>query len=83
MDQQRKGWSNKTKRFSFLGGSNEYLEYRDDVIVFSLKTKVWSRPDIKGEVPARYLHSATVYKNKMYVYGGFAKDSKRKWYFGE
>ncbi|KAF8929980.1 hypothetical protein CPC16_009127 [Podila verticillata] len=66
-----------------FGGSNEYLEYRDDVIVFSLKTKVWSRPDIKGEVPARYLHSATVYKNKMYVYGGFAKDSKRTYVLEE
>ncbi|KAK3807931.1 MAG: hypothetical protein J3Q66DRAFT_356878 [Benniella sp.] len=59
-----------------FGGSNEYSEYRDDVIVFSLKTKTWSRPEIRGEVPARYLHSATVFKNKMYVYGGFAKNSK-------
>ncbi|KAG0246157.1 hypothetical protein B0O80DRAFT_462368 [Mortierella sp. GBAus27b] len=59
-----------------FGGSNEYSEYRDDVIVFSLKTKTWSRPEIRGEVPARYLHSATVYKNRMYVYGGFAKNSK-------
>ncbi|KAF9404192.1 hypothetical protein BGZ94_004316 [Podila epigama] len=66
-----------------FGGSNEYLEYRNDVIVFSLKTRVWSRPDIKGEVPARYLHSATVYKNKMYVYGGFAKDSKRTYVLDE
>ncbi|KAF9104946.1 hypothetical protein BGX27_009867 [Mortierella sp. AM989] len=59
-----------------FGGSNEHYEYRNDVIVFSLKTKTWSRPVIRGEVPARYLHSATVYKNKMYVYGGFAKNSK-------
>ncbi|KAF8983626.1 hypothetical protein BGZ46_009888 [Entomortierella lignicola] len=59
-----------------FGGSNEFYEYRDDVIVFSLQTKTWSRPEIRGEVPARYLHSATVYKNKMYVYGGFAKNSK-------
>ncbi|KAG0003470.1 hypothetical protein BGZ65_001665 [Modicella reniformis] len=57
-------------------GSNEYSEYRDDVIVFSLKTKTWSRPEIRGEVPARYLHSATVYRNRMYVYGGFAKNAK-------
>ncbi|KAF9403169.1 hypothetical protein BGX21_006535 [Mortierella sp. AD011] len=61
-----------------FGGSNEFYEYRDDVIVFSLLTKTWSRPEIRGEVPARYLHSATVYKNKMYVYGGFAKNSKCK-----
>ncbi|KAF8926681.1 hypothetical protein BGZ58_010998, partial [Dissophora ornata] len=59
-----------------FGGSNEYTEYRDDVVVFSLQTKTWSRPEIRGEVPARYLHSATVYKNRMYVYGGFAKNSK-------
>ncbi|KAI1303766.1 hypothetical protein EDD11_005305 [Mortierella claussenii] len=66
-----------------FGGSNEYYEYRDDVIVFSLKTKTWSRPEIRGEVPARYLHSATVYKNKMYVYGGFAKNSKCTYVLGE
>ncbi|KAG0050783.1 hypothetical protein BGZ83_004444 [Gryganskiella cystojenkinii] len=59
-----------------FGGSNEYDEYRDDVIVFSLQNRTWSRPEIRGEVPARYLHSATVFKNKMYVYGGFAKNSK-------
>ncbi|KAF9180006.1 hypothetical protein BGZ50_006512 [Haplosporangium sp. Z 11] len=59
-----------------FGGSNEFYEYRDDVIVFSLKTKTWFRPEIRGEVPARYLHTATVYRNKMYVYGGFAKNSK-------
>jgi hypothetical protein len=61
-----------------LGGANEYTDYRDDVIVFSLQTRTWSRPEIRGEVPARYLHSATVYRNKMYVYGGFAKNSKCK-----
>ncbi|KAG0319242.1 hypothetical protein BGZ97_002534 [Linnemannia gamsii] len=59
-----------------FGGANEYSDYRDDVIVFSLQTRTWSRPEIRGEVPARYLHSATVYRNKMYVYGGFAKNSK-------
>ncbi|KAF9917495.1 hypothetical protein BX616_000801 [Lobosporangium transversale] len=59
-----------------FGGANEFTEYRDDVVVFSLQTKTWFRPEIRGEVPARYLHSATVYKNKMYVYGGFAKNSK-------
>lgn len=61
-----------------LGGANEYTDYRDDVIMFSLQTRTWSRPEIRGEVPARYLHSATVYRNKMYVYGGFAKNSKCK-----
>ncbi|KAG0378005.1 hypothetical protein BGX24_004979 [Mortierella sp. AD032] len=59
-----------------FGGANEYTDYRDDVIMFSLQTRTWSRPEIRGEVPARYLHSATVYRNKMYVYGGFAKNSK-------
>ncbi|KAF9572544.1 hypothetical protein EC968_009687 [Mortierella alpina] len=66
-------WNN---HIIIFGGSNEFYEYRDDVIVFSLQTRTWFRPEIRGEVPARYLHSATVYKNKMYVYGGFAKNSK-------
>ncbi|KAF9977775.1 hypothetical protein BGZ73_004842 [Actinomortierella ambigua] len=58
-----------------FGGSNEFQEYCHDVVVFSLKNRTWYRPEIRGEVPARYLHSATVYKNCMYVYGGFAKAS--------
>ncbi|KAG0238271.1 hypothetical protein BGW42_006551 [Actinomortierella wolfii] len=58
-----------------FGGSNEFQEYCHDVVVFSLKNRTWYRPEIRGEVPARYLHSATVYKNSMYVYGGFAKAS--------
>ncbi|KAF9431789.1 hypothetical protein BGZ76_011698 [Entomortierella beljakovae] len=47
--------------------------WNQNIIIFGV---TWSRPDIRGEVPARYLHSATVYNNKMYVYGGFAKNSK-------
>ncbi|KAF9582061.1 hypothetical protein BGW38_000708 [Lunasporangiospora selenospora] len=50
-----------------FGGANEDLQYRDDVIAFSLTSRTWFRPEIRGEVPARYLHSATVYKNRMFM----------------
>lgn len=38
----------------------------------------WFQPDIQQKnttVPARYLHSASVYDNKLFIYGGFAKNS--------
>lgn len=39
---------------------------------------IWIQPEIKGSVQARYLHSATVYDDKLFVYGGFAKSTDCK-----
>lgn len=39
---------------------------------------IWIQPEIKGSVQARYLHSATVYNDKLFVYGGFAKSTDCK-----
>lgn len=39
----------------------------------------WFQPEINGiVVPARYLHSASVYDDKLFVYGGFARNSDCK-----
>ncbi|RKP09665.1 hypothetical protein THASP1DRAFT_8637, partial [Thamnocephalis sphaerospora] len=60
-----------------FGGTNEFQEYCNDVILFDLKQRAWSRPPITGhQVLARYLHTAVIYDDKMYVYGGFAKNAE-------
>lgn len=38
----------------------------------------WLQPEIKGTVHARYLHSAAIYDNKLFIYGGFAKKAECK-----
>jgi hypothetical protein len=43
-----------------------------------LKTSTWHQPTITGTVSARYLHSATVFDDKLIIYGGFAKSSDCK-----
>ncbi|RUS16955.1 hypothetical protein BC938DRAFT_476410, partial [Jimgerdemannia flammicorona] len=59
-----------------FGGCNEFSDYCSDLCVFDIQKSTWIRPEIRGlNVPARYLHTATVYDDKLYVYGGFAKNS--------
>ncbi|KAG0788222.1 hypothetical protein G6F22_007071 [Rhizopus arrhizus] len=53
----------------------EDQDYCDDVHIFDSKTSTWHQPLVIGTVAARYLHSAIVYKDKLFVYGGFAKTS--------
>ncbi|KAH8550505.1 hypothetical protein BGW37DRAFT_66887 [Umbelopsis sp. PMI_123] len=58
-----------------FGGCKETQDYCNDVHVFDVQKNTWISPDIRGDLPAaRYLHSAAVYDNKMFVYGGFAKN---------
>jgi hypothetical protein len=61
-----------------VGGCNEYQEYCNDVHIFDIEKMTWFQPEMNGVVPARYLHSASVYDNKLFVYGGFAKNSDCK-----
>ncbi|OZJ06408.1 hypothetical protein BZG36_00576 [Bifiguratus adelaidae] len=65
-------WNNYIVIF---GGCNEYQEYCNDVHIFDIEKQTWTRPDVRGShnVAARYLHTATVYDDKLFVYGGFAK----------
>ncbi|KAI9282093.1 hypothetical protein BC943DRAFT_116844 [Umbelopsis sp. AD052] len=58
-----------------FGGCKETQDYCNDVHVFDVQKNTWISPEIRGDLPAaRYLHSAAVYNNKMFVYGGFAKN---------
>lgn len=60
-----------------FGGSNEVQEYCSDVVIFDVTSREWFRPEIGGQrVTARYLHTAVVYGTKLYVYGGFAKNTE-------
>ena len=60
-----------------FGGSNEVQEFCSDVVVYDMTEKCWSRPTLSGpEIHPRYLHTATVFADKLYVYGGFAKNSE-------
>lgn len=59
------------------GGSNEFQEFCNDVVLFDVEKRAWFRPEISGHhVPARYLHTATILDDKLYVYGGFAKNTE-------
>lgn len=61
---------------NMLGGCNEYQEYCNDIHIFDIDKLTWIQPEINGSVPARYLHSAVVFNDKLFVYGGFAKNSE-------
>ncbi|KAI7900069.1 uncharacterized protein BX663DRAFT_477289 [Cokeromyces recurvatus] len=59
-----------------FGGCNENQDYCGDVYIFDIKTSAWYQPTIKNSITARYLHSAIVYKDKLIIYGGFARSSE-------
>ncbi|KAI8394338.1 uncharacterized protein BYT42DRAFT_467647, partial [Radiomyces spectabilis] len=63
-------------KFCLLKWSKTYFQdYCNDVHIFDLRTFTWSQPQITGVVSARYLHSAVVFNDKLFIYGGFAKSS--------
>lgn len=62
-----------------IGGCDEVQDYYNDIHIFDIETFTWFQPDLKESVSARYLHSASVYGNKLFIYGGFAKNSECKW----
>ncbi|KAI9598755.1 hypothetical protein BDF19DRAFT_419758 [Syncephalis fuscata] len=77
---QTKGGTPPTKRYGHTAvlwrGINERQEFCGDVLLFGLNDHIWYQPTIHGHHAApRYLHTALVYKNKMYVYGGFSKNT--------
>ncbi|KAI9030812.1 hypothetical protein CLU79DRAFT_731626 [Phycomyces nitens] len=58
-----------------FGGCNEFQEYCNDVHIFDLDKFTWFQPKTTGAIPARYLHSAVAHDDKLFIYGGFAKNS--------
>lgn len=54
-----------------FGGNSEEDRFLNDVAVLNLSTLTWSHPEVQGFLPeGRIRHSATVYKNKLYIAGG-------------
>uniref|UniRef100_A0A0K8TG65 Kelch domain-containing protein 3 n=1 Tax=Lygus hesperus TaxID=30085 RepID=A0A0K8TG65_LYGHE len=46
--------------------------YPNDVVYLDTDTRVWHRPEVRGEVPiGRRSHSAFLYGGLMYVFGGY------------
>lgn len=61
------GWGGEAKSQMFLE------QYWDDCYQLDLLTMHWSEVEASGDFPEeRSGHSATVYNNAMYIYGGFA-----------
>ncbi|CDH55639.1 hypothetical protein RO3G_05780 [Lichtheimia corymbifera JMRC:FSU:9682] len=56
-----------------FGGCDERAEYCNDIHVYDIEKNTWYQPEIHGSVVPRYLHSATVFQDKLFVYGGFAR----------
>ncbi|KAI7877764.1 galactose oxidase [Lichtheimia hyalospora FSU 10163] len=56
-----------------FGGCDERAEYCNDIHVYDIEKNTWHQPEIHGSVVPRYLHSATVFQDKLFVYGGFAR----------
>jgi hypothetical protein len=60
-------------------GGYDNKEFYNRVILFNLNDHTWHCPTVRGpHVIARYLHTAVVYNDKMYTYGGFAKNPESK-----
>lgn len=61
-----------------IGGCDEFQNYYNDIHLFDINNSTWIQPQIEESVPARYMHSASVYNNKLFIYGGFAKNPECK-----
>lgn len=67
----------RRKQFIVFGGSIQGItpdRLVGDVKILNMPEKVWSKPIIKGRTPSpRAKHSASIYGNVLYVYGGVLK----------
>jgi N-acetylneuraminic acid mutarotase len=55
-----------------VGGYSSQQGYRNDMITYDLETKQVSKIECKGSVPqGRSAHTAVVYNNDIYVFGGW------------
>ncbi|KAI1378787.1 galactose oxidase [Hypoxylon crocopeplum] len=54
-----------------FGGENEHRTYLSDLIVFDLKTAVWTQPQVTGPIPkGRARHAAVLHEDKLFIIGG-------------
>ncbi|KAI8055797.1 hypothetical protein BDF22DRAFT_672260 [Syncephalis plumigaleata] len=66
------------RNYIVVFGGYDNKEFYNRVILFNLNDHTWHCPTVRGpHVIARYLHTAVVYNDKMYTYGGFAKNPER------
>jgi len=63
----------KDKLFTFGGWNGFSKTWFNDVYKFDFATKVWSKVNAQGTIPPqRTSHTAVVWQNKMYTFGGFS-----------
>jgi len=63
----------KDKLYTFGGWNGFSKAWYNDVHKFEFATKTWSKVSAKGTVPPqRTSHTAVVWKDKMYTFGGFS-----------
>lgn len=54
-----------------FGGENEHRTYLSDLIIFDLKTAVWTQPSVGGPIPkGRARHAAVLHEDKLFIIGG-------------
>jgi len=55
----------------YFGGGVKGGRFTNDLIMFNLQNKCWSKIETSGDIPcARYKHQSCVVKNKLFVIGG-------------
>jgi N-acetylneuraminic acid mutarotase len=59
-------------------GGFEHGIRQNSILMFDFDTSQWENLEAQGPSPqARAGHSATIYKNKMYVFGGKDEDNEK------
>jgi len=64
---------NKNNLYTFGGWNGFSRTWYNDLHVYNFDTKIWRAINPSGTLPLRRTsHSAVIYNNKMYVFGGFS-----------
>ena len=59
-------------------GGFEHGIRQNSILTFDFDTSQWEHLEAKGVLPqARAGHSATIYQNKMYIFGGKDEDNEK------
>jgi len=59
------------KKILIFGGTTKKRDVKNDIYIFDTSSNVWTKPDVKGDVPSpSQYHQCVMFGNKMYVFGG-------------
>ncbi|KAL6063915.1 Negative regulator of mitotic exit [Balamuthia mandrillaris] len=60
-----------------FGGRDRHYEFLNDLVVFDTRTLTWREVEAKNPPLARAYHTATVWKDKIFVFGGVGKEEEK------